>query len=90
MDQDRKSSILKSIYYGFLTLLLYYFLFRYSDLIVEWAHLTRMGDKHYFILPIVIAFFFSLIHGTFTAHFWTALGIKAARPNINNLKGGKK
>jgi hypothetical protein len=33
----------------------------------------------YAFLPIVTAFVFSYIHGTFTGHFWTVLGIEAAR-----------
>ncbi|MEY3219765.1 MAG: hypothetical protein RIT27_1122 [Pseudomonadota bacterium] len=31
----------------------------------------------YFIIPIAIAFVFSLVHGAFTGYFWEALGIKA-------------
>ncbi len=30
-------------------------------------------------LPIVTAFIFSFIHGAFTGHFWTVLGVEAAR-----------
>lgn len=33
----------------------------------------------YALLPIVTAFVFSYIHGTFTGHFWTVLGIEAAK-----------
>ncbi len=33
--------------------------------------------KWYFIIPIAIAFAFSLVHGAFTGYFWEALGIQA-------------
>lgn len=33
----------------------------------------------YAFLPIVTAFVFSYIHGSFTGHFWTVLGVEAAR-----------
>jgi F0F1-type ATP synthase assembly protein I len=33
----------------------------------------------YAFLPIAMAFVFSFIHGTFTGHFWTVLGIEAAK-----------
>jgi hypothetical protein len=33
----------------------------------------------YAVLPIVTAFVFSFFHGKFTGHFWTVLGIEAAR-----------
>lgn len=33
----------------------------------------------YALLPIVTAFIFSYIHGSFTGHFWTVLGIEAAK-----------
>ncbi len=34
------------------------------------------------ILPIVTAFVFSYIHGSFTGHFWTVLGIEAAKKKM--------
>jgi F0F1-type ATP synthase assembly protein I len=33
----------------------------------------------YALLPIITAFVFSFIHGSFTGHFWTVLGVEAAR-----------
>ncbi len=33
----------------------------------------------YAFLPIVTAFAFSYVHGSFTGHFWTVLGIEAAK-----------
>ena len=36
----------------------------------------------YAFLPIVTAFIFSFVHGTFTGHFWTVLGIEAAKKKM--------
>ncbi|MGD0281161.1 MAG: hypothetical protein ABSB95_02220 [Dissulfurispiraceae bacterium] len=33
----------------------------------------------YAFLPIIAAFVFSFVHGSFTGNFWTVLGIEAAR-----------
>jgi hypothetical protein len=33
----------------------------------------------YAVLPILTAFVFSFVHGTFTGHFWTVLGVEAAK-----------
>ncbi len=33
----------------------------------------------YAFLPIITAFVFSYFHGGFTGHFWTVLGVEAAR-----------
>jgi F0F1-type ATP synthase assembly protein I len=33
----------------------------------------------YALLPIITAFVFSYFHGGFTGHFWTVLGVEAAR-----------
>ncbi len=33
----------------------------------------------YAILPVVTAFVFSFVHGSFTGHFWTVLGVEASR-----------
>lgn len=33
----------------------------------------------YAFLPIITAFVFSFVHGNFTGHFWTVLGIEASK-----------
>ena len=33
----------------------------------------------YAFLPILTAFLFSFVHGSFTGNFWTVLGVEAAR-----------
>jgi len=41
----------------------------------------------YAFLPIVTAFAFSFVHGTFTGDFWTVMGIEAAKKKegVNNM-----
>lgn len=39
----------------------------------------------YAVLPILTAFLFSFVHGTFTGRFWSVLGIEAS-----STKGGAK
>ncbi len=36
----------------------------------------------YAFLPIITAFVFSFIHGSFTGHFWTVLGIEASKKKM--------
>lgn len=41
---------------------------------------TTFGKGGMFaFLPIITAFIFSYIHGTFTGHFWTVLGVEASK-----------
>lgn len=70
--------ILKLLVLGAASALLYALLYRYSDETVELARRTREGEKILFLVPIAIAFAFSLVHGAFTGHFWDALGLKSA------------
>jgi hypothetical protein len=67
--------------YGVVSVVLFALLALYSNNLVEWARLTRAGEKLYFIVPIIIAFVFSFVHGNFTSYFWDALGFKAANNN---------
>jgi hypothetical protein len=72
----RKSRLLlKTVFMGALSLALYATLLAEQDLVMQ--YLGRGG--WYAILPIITAFMFSFVHGTFTGNFWTVLGIEAAR-----------
>jgi hypothetical protein len=73
------SSVQKAVLYGVVSLALYALLFLFSDETVELARRTREGEKLWFVVPIVIAFVFSLVHGAFTAYFWDAIGLKPAQ-----------
>jgi len=61
---------------GTLSSSLYGGLYAYSGELVELAEMTRDGEKGWFVVPIAIAFLFSLVHGAFTGHFWDLLGLK--------------
>jgi len=72
------SSLARAIVYGAASLALYVLLFLYADETVELARRTREGEKIWFLVPIVIAFAFSLVHGAFTGSFWDAIGLSPA------------
>lgn len=77
------SSVQKAALYGVASLALYVALFLYADETVELARRAREGEKAWFIVPIAIAFLFSLVHGAFTAYFWDAIGLKPADKKKN-------
>jgi hypothetical protein len=72
------SSLVKAVMYGAASLALYALLFLYADETVELARRTREGEKIWLLVPIVIAFAFSLVHGAFTGSFWDAIGLRPA------------
>jgi hypothetical protein len=72
------SSLAKAVIYGAASASLYALLFVYADETVELARRTREGERIWFLVPIAIAFLFSLVHGAFTAYFWDAVGLKSA------------
>lgn len=75
------NSIVKAVAYGAASIALYALLFIYADETVEFARRTREGEKIWFLVPILIAFVFSLVHGAFTGCFWDAIGLKPADKN---------
>ena len=76
-----KSSLPKALIFGVISAALYTLMFVYSDRLVELAHLTRQCEHIWFLVPIIIAFIFSYVHGTFTGAFWDTLGLKPAQNN---------
>jgi hypothetical protein len=74
-----KTSMGKAIAYGIASVAMFFALFKYSDHFVDWASRTRDGEKVLFIIPILVAFAFSYVHGAFTGFFWDTLGLKAAK-----------
>ena len=72
------NSIVKAGFCGAASVALYALLFVYADETVEFARRTREGEKIWFLVPILIAFVFSLVHGAFTGYFWDAIGMKPA------------
>jgi len=65
--------VTKTVLYGLGGLLLYSLLYLFEDDIMEVA----THGEWYFVVPVVIAFAFSFVHGKFTSRFWDTLGIKA-------------
>jgi hypothetical protein len=45
----------------------------------DWLNTTFGKGGLYAFLPIITAFVFSFFHGSFTGHFWTVLGVEAAK-----------
>lgn len=68
-----------AIGYGVLSVLLYFGLYYFNADIRHVAEMTNQGDKTFFLMPIGLAFVFSIVHGLFTDRFWEALGVKAKR-----------
>jgi F0F1-type ATP synthase assembly protein I len=71
----RKKPVGKLIVMGIISIALYSTLLLKQDLVNS----TFVKGGLYALLPIVTAFLFSFIHGSFTGHFWTVLGIEAAK-----------
>jgi len=71
----RKKPVFKMAIMGIFSVALYALLLSKQELVNQ--HFTRGGI--FAFLPIAAAFLFSLIHGSFTGHFWTVLGIEAKK-----------
>ena len=71
----RKKPVGKLIVMGIISIALYSTLLLNQDL----ANSTFAKGGMYALLPIVTAFVFSFVHGSFTGNFWTVLGIEAAK-----------
>jgi hypothetical protein len=65
--------------FGIISIALYSLLYVFNTDLTHIAQDTHQGHKTWFFVPIVIALTFSLIHGSFTSHFWDALGVKAKK-----------
>lgn len=83
MADSNNDSLKKAVLFGAGSIALYYVLYLYADATVQWAALTREGQKSYFIWPILIPAVFSLVHGAFTGYFWDAIGLKPAQNKKN-------
>lgn len=71
----KKKPVGKMLVTGILSIGLYAMLLSNQDKVNE---IFGKGGW-YALLPIATAFVFSFIHGSFTGHFWTVLGIEAAK-----------
>ena len=71
----RKKPVAAMVVMGIVSIALYTTLLMKQDLINS----TFAQGGWYALLPIIVAFVFSYFHGGFTGHFWTVLGVEAAR-----------
>lgn len=71
----RRKPYIKAALMGIVSAALYGVLLTEQDTINKYFTLGGF----YALLPIVVAFVFSFVHGSFTGNFWTVLGIEAAK-----------
>ncbi len=71
----RKKPLGRMLFMGILSVALYAVLLLNQDTIS--SYFGRGGI--YAFLPIITAFIFSFIHGSFTGDFWTVLGVEAKK-----------
>ena len=65
----------RALAFGILSALLYAGLFLMEETVLR---LSALGGWHV-LIPVAIAFMFSLVHGAFTGLFWDWLGVKARK-----------
>lgn len=74
-NYGKKKPVGKMLLTGIISIALYAALLLNQDIIN--SYFGKGG--FYALLPIITAFIFSFIHGSFTGNFWTVLGIEAAK-----------
>lgn len=72
---SKKKPVGKMLVMGLISVALYALLLTRQDMV------NSMFGKGgwYAFLPIITAFVFSFVHGSFTGDFWTVLGVEAAK-----------
>ena len=73
MPIEKRGAITRTLFFGVISVFLYLLLYAYED---EILNLSRQGRWN-FIVPMAIAFVFSIVHGNFTGQFWDLFGIRA-------------
>jgi hypothetical protein len=73
MSAERRSTLVRTLLYGSASAGLYLLLHFFRQPILE----ASSQGGWYFLVPILGAFAFSLVHGAFTGQFWELLGVKA-------------
>jgi hypothetical protein len=74
-QKKKKKPVGPAILFGIVSIGLYVVLLSNQGLLN--ANFARGGV--FAFLPIATAFIFSFIHGNFTGHFWTILGVEASK-----------
>lgn len=73
MPVEYRRTLTRTLFYGGASAVLYLLLYLFHEPI-----LTASGrGGWFFLVPIGIAFAFSLVHGKFTGHFWEVFGVRA-------------
>ncbi len=72
---SKKKPVGKMLVMGIISIALYAALLTHQDEVNE---MFGKGSWYAF-LPIIAAFLFSFVHGSFTGDFWTVVGIEAAK-----------
>jgi len=67
---------MKALSWGTLSVALYYLLFQNERFLLD----LSIEPVWSVVMPIAVAFLFSIVHGNFTGYFWDALGVKARLP----------
>jgi hypothetical protein len=75
MSQKKKKPYMQTIIFGVISLASYIILFSNEGLVTE----TYTKGGYYAAFPIVTAFWFSFIHGTFGSNLLTVLGLEAKK-----------
>ena len=73
MPRERNRVLTRTLLFGAISAFLYLALYALNEEILA---RSKAGGWN-FVIPIVIAFVFSLVHGNFTGQFWDLFGIKA-------------
>ena len=73
MSLERNRALKNTLVYGAISVTLYILLYLFNAEVLEHSKAGGWG----FIVPITIAFVFSVVHGNFTGQFWDLFGVKA-------------
>jgi len=73
MPQEHGRVLKRTVFFGVISAVLYFLLYLGADTILEYSKQGRW----FFVVPVGIAFLFSVMHGNFTGHFWDLFGVKA-------------
>lgn len=73
MPSETRRLLRRTLLLGSLSAGLYLLLYLFAEPILEGSRQGRWN----FLIPVAIAFLFSLVHGAFTGYFWDLLGFKA-------------
>jgi uncharacterized integral membrane protein len=74
-NSTKKKPVGKMLVMGLISIALYAYLLANQDEV----NITFGKGGWFALLPIIVAFVFSFVHGSFTGDFWTVLGIEAAK-----------